>query len=291
MKCAAVLYYRKDFSEGFDMDKNEVKALLMNIFSKAPDNRLPGEGARPIYDRPLIGFGAAEDRLFDDFKNPDIIGPWHMKPVEWLEGAKCVISLFYPFSAEVRDAHRKSQEGIAFEWLWARVEGQALLDSMMEQARQELQALGIRAVVPAIDPRFKAMQGGKGGIQGYAEINENSFGSTWSERHAAYVCGLGTFGLSKGIITEKGMAGRFASLILDLELEADLRPYTGVYDYCSKCGACIRRCPVNAISIEKGKDHNICGPWVDQSKITYAPRYGCGLCQTGVPCEYSRPKV
>ena len=272
------------------MDKNGLKTLLLDIFRKAPDNRLPGEEKRPIYDEPLIGFASADDALFEEYKKPEVIGPWHMSPKEWLSGANCVVSIFYPFSEDVRSAHRQSRETIAFEWLWARVEGQALLDSMMKQAVQELEAMGIRAVVPAIDPRFKAMQGGKGGIQGYAEINESSFGSTWSERHAAYACGLGTFGLSKGIITEKGMAGRFASIILDLEIEADERPYTDIYEYCSKCGACIRRCPVGAISLEKGKDHNICGPWVDQSKETYAPRYGCGLCQTAVPCEYGIPK-
>lgn len=271
------------------MDKQSVKSLLLDIFRKAPDNRLPGEVLRPIYDEPLIGFASADDALFEEFKKPEVIGPWHMSPVEWLSEAKCVVSLFYPFSEDVRSAHRNSSEGIAFEWLWARVEGQALLDNMMKHAIQELGAAGIKAVVPAIDPRFKAMQGGKGGIQGYAEINENSFGSTWSERHAAYVCGLGTFGLSKGLITEKGIAGRFASIIIDLELEADPRPYTGVYDYCTKCGACIRRCPVEAISLEQGKDHKICGPWVDKSKQTYAPRYGCGLCQTAVPCEKGIP--
>jgi len=271
------------------MDKAELKSLLLDIFRKAPDNRLPGEEARPIYEEPLIGFAAAEDALFAEYKKPDVIGPWHMSPAEWLPGAKCVVSLFFPFSEDVRRAHRQSREGIAFEWLWARVEGQALLDSMMELAAQELAAKGVKAVVPAIDPRFKAMQGGKGGISGYAEINESSFGSTWSERHAAYACGLGTFGLSKGIITEKGMAGRFASIIIDADIPADVRPYTGVYDYCSRCGACVRRCPVGAISLESGKDHNICGPWVDQSKLTYAPRYGCGLCQTAVPCEHARP--
>ena len=271
------------------MDKNELKALLLEIFRKAPDNRLPGEVGRPIYDEPLIGFASADDALFEEFKKPEVIGPWHMSPREWLSGAKCVVSVFYPFSEDVRSAHRKSTDGIAFEWLWARVEGQALLDNMMKLAIQELDAAGIKSVVPAIDSRFKAMQGGKGGIKGFAEINEDSFGSTWSERHAAYVCGLGTFGLSKGLITEKGIAGRFASIIIDLELEADERPYTGIYDYCTKCGACVRRCPVAAISLENGKDHRICGPWVDQSKVTYAPRYGCGLCQTGVPCETGIP--
>ena len=62
--------------------------------------------------------------------------------------------------------------------------------------------------------------------------------SLWSERHAAYVCGLRTFGLSKGLITKKGIAGRFTSLITDLPLLADERAYTDVYEYCTRCGAC-----------------------------------------------------
>ena len=35
----------------------------------------------------------------------------------------------------------------------------------------------------------------------------NGWRSTWSERHVAYVCGLGTFGLSGGLITEQGPGG------------------------------------------------------------------------------------
>lgn len=270
------------------MNKEELKILLNETVSAVPGNIIPAIN-QAIYDAPLIGFGSADDALFDRFKNPEVIGPWHMRPAEWLPGAKTVISFFFPFSEAVRAPHRKSCSEIPFEWLYARVEGQALLDEMMRRVSAELSARKIKSVVPAIDSRFKAMQGGKGGIQGYAEINEDSFGSTWSERHAAYVCALGTFGLSKGLITEKGIAGRFASIIIDTEFEADERPYSGIYDYCTKCGACIRRCPVEAISLEKGKDHTLCGPWVDKSKITYAPRYGCGLCQTKVPCESRRP--
>mgnify|MGYP003320124114 CR=1 FL=1 len=39
----------------------------------------------------------------------------------------------------------------------------------------------------------------------------------------------------------------------------------------------------------KGKDHAICDVNVKRSGIIHAPRYGCGLCQTKVPCESTRP--
>lgn len=55
------------------------------------------------------------------------------------------------------------------------------------------------------------------------------------------------------------------------------------------CGACIRRCPAEAITMEKGKDHTVCEPWLTRTAQLYAPRYGCGKCQTKVPCESQIP--
>jgi epoxyqueuosine reductase len=100
---------------------------------------------------------------------------------------------------------------------------------------------------------------------------------------------LGTFGLSKGLITAKGVAGRFASIITELELPPDTRNYKSIYEYCSLCGACVKKCPAGAISIKKGKDHIACSAFLDKTTEKYAPRYGCGKCQTGVPCENKVP--
>ena len=41
--------------------------------------------------------------------------------------------------------------------------------------------------------------------------------------------------------------------------------------------------------LENRKDHTKCGPFVKASGVLHRPRYGCGLCQTGVPCESSIP--
>lgn len=59
--------------------------------------------------------------------------------------------------------------------------------------------------------------------------------------------------------------------------------------YCIHCNACVRRCPVGAIDPVKGKDHPTCHAFVENSKKVFKPRYGCGLCQTGVPCEAENP--
>ena len=68
------------------------------------------------------------------------------------------------------------------------------------------------------------------------------------------------------------------------------RSYAGVYDYCIRCGACMRNCPANAISLKHGKNNIKCNRHVETMKKKYSPRYGCGKCQVGVPCEARAPK-
>jgi epoxyqueuosine reductase QueG len=85
------------------------------------------------------------------------------------------------------------------------------------------------------------------------------------------------------------MAGRFGSVLTDLELPPDTREYTAYDAYCTRCGACVRRCPVKAVSPETGKDHALCAAFLDKTLAAHKPRYGCGKCQTRVPCENAVP--
>jgi epoxyqueuosine reductase QueG len=122
--------------------------------------------------------------------------------------------------------------------------------------------------------------------------------STWSERHAAYAAGLGTFGLCDGLITPKGKAMRAGSVVAKIDIAATERPYTDHHAYClfyanGTCGLCIDRCPVGALS-EKGHDKVKCKAHLDRTrpyvKETYGfEGYGCGLCQVDVPCGSGIP--
>ena len=278
------------------MEKQEIRALARELHETVPGNRLSaGEGIRPdcvglqFFDAPLIGFGAADDPLFAAFQSPEAVGPWYMRPEEWLAGARSVISLFFPISAPIRAANARETAQASLEWCYARIEGQDYIGAFMAAMAKRLGERGAACCIPQYDPRWEVIRAGKG-IEGYEEIvRPTTFSSRWSERHAAYVCGLGTFGLSKGLITERGIAGRFASIVTDLSIEADARPYAGLYDYCIRCGACARRCPVGAIDPETGKRHLPCSAHVGKSKVIFAPRYGCSLCQTAVPCEDRNP--
>ena len=204
-----------------------------------------------IYEEPLIGFASAEDELFSLYKKPEAIGPIFWGPKEWLPEARTVVSFFFPFTEAVRRSNLESSSEPSVQWLYGRIEGQQCINEYMGKVKQWLEDQGVKACVPSMDKRFTLQKDSIGG----KEKPDLHVESRWSERHAAYVCGLGTFGLSRGLITRKGMAGRLASVIMDVELTPDERPYTGVYDYCTKCGARAKRCPVGAITVEYGKNN------------------------------------
>ncbi|NMA68451.1 MAG: epoxyqueuosine reductase [Desulfitobacterium sp.] len=270
------------------MDKQTLIKIAEDFIEHSQDNYISKEiaisdnvvGMR-IYDAPIFAFGSADDEYFEQLKQPSIIGEHFLHPKEWLPEGKTVISFFLPFNEEVKNGNKKDMSWPSAEWLHARIEGQAFLIKLCNKLKSELLKAGYKAVVPSSDERFWSNTDSPNG--------ETKFTSNWSERHAAFICGLGTFGLSKGLITQRGTAGRFGSIITDLELSPDQRTYKDIYEYCSDCGKCVKNCPSGAISIENGKDHAICSKFLEQTAEIFKPRYGCGKCQINVPCESRIP--
>jgi epoxyqueuosine reductase QueG len=273
------------------MEHDALEKTLKGYIEKNTGNYISKEIAlRPelaglkIFDDPLLGFASADDPLFSELKKSGIIGPHFMSPHEWLPNAKSVISLFLPFSAEIRESNKKNMDWPSDEWLHGRIEGQALQNEICRFIISLVEKEGFTALAPMLDSRWSSKSPSTENRE-----NQDFYTSNWSERHVAYVAGLGTFGLSKGLITEKGIAGRFLSVICTAVFEANPRPYSGIYDYCIRCGACVRNCPAKAISLEKGKIHSPCSAFLDSTKAKHNPRYGCGKCQVKVPCENRRP--
>jgi len=273
------------------MEKAFLERAVTEYMEKDRGNYISGEIAlRPdlagmkIFEAPLFGYAAANDPIFTEFKKPGIIGSHFMLPAEWMAGAASVVSMFLPFTERVREANRKSFDQPADEWLHARIEGHAFQRKICGFIIDLLEEEGYSAMAPMIDSRFSS----KSPITANKE-EQDFYTSNWSERHAAYAAGLGTFGLSKGLITAKGVAGRYISVITSIPYEATSRPNTGIYGYCIRCGACVRNCPAKAITLEKGKIHYTCSEFVNATAVKYNPRYGCGKCQVGVPCESTAP--
>ena len=173
----------------------------------------PDLAGLPLFDPPLLGISAAHDPLYATLKAPEAIGPWFLSPEEWLPGAASVLSFFFPFSQAVIQSNRQTPDAPPLPWLHGRVEGQALLFRWARHLVALLQAAGWQALCPCLDPRFASMEH-RGTDRRFP--SQAAFTSRWSERHAAYISGLGTFGLHKGLITARGTCGRFVSVLTDL---------------------------------------------------------------------------
>ncbi len=261
----------------------DLQNKMINLINTDADNTFQQEWR--FYDTPLIGAALADDPLFFKMKEENIAGKQFLLPGEWLPGAVTVISYFLPFTREVSASNYYKGKG-SMEWLHARFKGEAFNNIIRSLIIGEMETLGEKALAPMLDDKM--------------EIDYNEMSSNWSERHAAYVAGLGTFSLNRGMITEKGMAGRFGSVITTLTLEPTPRRYNDPFQNClwmvdESCGACMERCPSGAIT-EQGKDKKVCyeylfvkDPLKKEREIYGYPYSACGKCQTSVPCENQIP--
>jgi len=273
--------------------KNEILQIAERFCDEDASNYITAEAAlRPdlvgmrIFEKPLLAVAVAADPIFEEMRSPEVIGEYFITPLRWLPSAKSVISMYLPFTeAVVRSNLHKGLP--SSEWLHGRIEGQKMLNALTLRIKDYFEGLGYASLVPLLDERFW-LNGKPAGPRKNDGVHVPGFTSNWSERHAAFACGLGTFSLSKNLITKKGTAGRFCSLLTAMPLAPDLRPYAKYDEYCSYCGICIDRCPSGAITPE-GKNKAPCSVYLDEMFEIYSPRYGCGKCCVGVPCQSGIP--
>jgi epoxyqueuosine reductase QueG len=266
------------------MDKITIINFAKELTQNFPVNHVASEVAispdyagMKIFEPPIFAFGCPKDELFTKFKSPGIIGEHFLSPCEWMPGAKTVISFFLPYTERIRSANSQNSHWPADEWLHGRIEGQLFVKELSRQIQKILLEAGHESLVPSFDARSQTWN------------EKDKYTSNWSERHVAFACGLGTFGLSKGLITEKGTCGRLGSVLTSLDLPKDIRRYTDTYEYCIKCGECVKQCPVGSISLTSDKNQLLCSSFLDKTMAKHSPRYGCGKCQVNVPCENGIP--
>jgi epoxyqueuosine reductase QueG len=274
------------------VSEKTIREEITRFVLESPANRHP-ESLDPYFDAPLVGFASIDDPLFDEFKR--IIGDYHLTPLELLESASdpagggqgTVICWILPISAATRTTNRREKRWPSREWAYTRTYGEAFNNLLREHLVKVLTDMGQRAVASILTKGWHMVETAEG------------LSSTWSERHAAYAAGLGTFSLNDGFITARGIAHRCGSVITDLVLPPSPRSYKDKGENClfyaeGRCGVCIERCPAGAISRE-GHDKKRCYLYAYR-EVTAAvgkqycvDALGCGLCQTGVPCESAIP--
>ena len=270
----------------------DLSRIATAFVESSPLNRVSVQKAlRPdlvgmqLLEPPIFGFATADDDYLLSLQDNPQANLKMDPPSFWLEGAKTVISFFLPFPEQVRRSNCLDRRQPSQEYMHSRVDGQTFILALCHHLKEALEAEGYQAVIPAADSRFWSNAAtDKVG-------NGMLFTSNWSERHAAYAAGLGTFSLNKGLITQKGMAGHLGSLITNWETPPTPRVYTELEEYCIQCGACMVACPADAISWEKGKAHSPCSSYLGEILAANRPYYGCGKCQVSVPCESKAPYI
>lgn len=273
------------------MDRKDIEEFLCSAVLSDPRNLIsadmpcaPEDVGHAMFGRPVLAVGRADDPLWEAMKAPEAVGRLFRTPQEWLPGARSVLSYFVPFTDYVTAGNRgPGWPGAG--WICASRWGQQLLTSVCHRLEAYLRRGGYEALGPSAGKDFLSV--GKAGDD--PRTAGLSYTSNWSERHVGYICGLGTFGLTRALITEKGVAGRLGSVITTLPLAPDRRNYTGLTAYCTDCGACAARCPAGAVRPGVGKDQDACQAWLHRIEQRYPGCHGCGKCMAGVPCEHGIP--
>lgn len=242
------------------------------------------------FSAPLFGYADLNDPLFAEYKT--IIGNHHMTPKEAFacrydetptQGT--VVVWILPIVAETIDSNRREKRYPSKAWAHTRHFGEMVNNQVRRAAEEYLLGQGVRTVVPQLLEEW------------FASYDDCT--SSWSERHAAFAAGLGSFGLSDALITEAGVCHRVGSLVTEALFPATARKSDDPYHNClykrdGSCGVCQERCPAETIS-SSGHDKLGCHRYTcDQVYPRCNPQYGvdisgCGLCLTAIPCERQCP--
>ncbi len=227
------------------------------------------------WENPLVAFARADDPLFSRLK--ELASPIHETPADFLKEAKTVITFFVPFQKQIIDSNIKGRY-CSKTWALAYIETNKLIAALNQHLKDLL-----------IDKGYKAAY-----VPATHNFDPQTLLSGWSHRSAAYIAGLGTFGVNHMLITRAGCCGRIGSLVTDLYLEATPRP---AIEYClhlsdGSCGLCAKKCVNKALTInhlDKHKCYEMCLINADRQASLESIADVCGKCLVGVPCSTSAP--
>ena len=308
--------------------------FLADLFESSGSNRLPTMfGGGRIFDAPMIGVSAANDPIIDRFT--EVVSPVHMTPAQmWSRSARLrhngrndrrfgrpvpdegpwtspeelsdrikVLSLVFPYSRKVLadgcgSSCRTPLTGLALNL------AQAFHTVVFEKMSGFLADSGHRVMVPQWSRLHSVL----------IQFKSPYVVSTWSERHYAFVAGLGTFGLAEHLITERGCNVRLASFLTDAPLDVTPRTTDDPFGNClhftkGNCAKCATRCPRSALTAKKHRklycelirhrESARVRPEIQAYLKPITRRFmhvpvterpiGCGVCQYDVPCMDRNP--
>jgi ferredoxin len=289
-----------DMNAAGNVTKEWIESIFRTFIERSHTNTLKMDPPEPAWDDFLVGFASGADPLFEFLKRD--IGDFYWLPEEAYRIAfpadappnpeeLTVISWILPQRRRTKLDNRAQGVYPSERWARNRLYGEESNAALRRHVAETLTAAGVNGAPPMLLPEWERRDSDK---YGYA--------SRWSERHTAFIAGLGTFGLCDGLITPKGKAIRAGSVVARIVMEPTPRIYPDNEHraYCllfseGECGKCAERCPADALSVEGAHDKLKCSSWLREKVDPYCRErfgiqsYGCGLCQTAIPCESMIP--
>ncbi|HVN71295.1 MAG TPA: epoxyqueuosine reductase, partial [Desulfomonilia bacterium] len=177
----------------------DMKDLIRHLLEKTAARYISSGPVKTSWQEPLVGYAGATDPLFRHLKQ--VAHPGHLLPSDLLEGAKTVVAYFLPFTKSIVKSNIEGERP-SRQWADAYLETNELIMHINADITAFLGSRGYRTCTVPPTHNFDPI----------------TLTSTWSHRHVAYIAGLGTFGLNRMLITERGCCGRLGSLVTDLEI-------------------------------------------------------------------------
>ena len=250
-------------------------------------------GREPAWEEPLVGFSRGDDPLTGGSRT---ISALFSDAAGNLRGN---VSRCKPRPGELTvisgSCRRRKRPGTntagkrsaCRRWARSRNFGEVFNMKLRDHVVGVLREAGHEAVAPMKSPLWRQEKSAR-----------YDFASTWSERHAAYASGLGTFGLCDGLITPGGRRCDAAPWWPGSPFLRRSGPTTTTTPTASlistaaaanaSSGARPARSPGRGMTRRnasttstKSRNHT--------SSPDSDPASPCGLCQTGVPCEVKIP--
>lgn len=253
---------------------SKIRGIIENFIADYVGSYPTRKNTDTTWLSPLVAYADAADSRFLELKN--IISPSHAVPTDFLPDAQTVIAYFLPFNRVVAKSNILGRES-SREWVVAYIETNTLISDLNAALAQKLTKHGYRAAL--IPPTHN--------------FDKVKLISDWSHRHAAYIAGLGKFGLNNMLITAKGCCGRVGTVVTN----APIGPTPRVdRQYClykidGSCGICAKRCVNDALhkeSFDRQKCYAMC---LENAARFYDLGLAdvCGKCLVDVPCSYVNP--
>ena len=232
------------------------------------------QSSSALFAEPLIGFARCDDPAFLSLKT--IIGAHHLLPEEVLPKAKSAVAFFLPYRPEIVISNRGS--AVSREWAEAYLKANDAIDAIGAALCAYLAGRGFDSIAVGATHTY----------------DPESLTASWSHRSVAFIAGLGRFGLNRLLITAKGSAGRYGSVLTTADIPADPRPEANkeeepcTYFRDGGCRFCLQNCPTGALS-EEGIDRQLCNAYLLKVSEGFSDLGFCdvcGKCAVG-PCALS----